>query len=107
MSKHVELEVHTGVNLVTGETETFSQYMIYICEDDSRQNVGLVGWGEDCKILFTKPTDPITADWVRSEVDNILGRSGTTSVPCPELPAELVESESVKFDEFDEEELTG
>lgn len=107
MARHVELEVHTGINLVTKEIETFSQYLIYICNDEDRDCVGIVGWGEGSKILFTKPTDPVTSEWVGSEVDKILGRNGTASVPCPEIPADLVDAESVKFDEFDEEELTG
>lgn len=106
MSRHVELEVHKGINVVTRKEQTFNQYMIHVCEGEDRDCVGLIGFGEDCKVIFTKVIDPVTAKWVKGEVDKILDRD-VELVDCPDIPKDLLDNPGIQFDEFDEEELTG
>lgn len=106
MDHTLKLIPHSGKNLVTGEIQYFHQWRVILCDGDSERAVGILGWGEDDKILFTSPVDPPTTQWIKDEVLR-QGQESKESVSYPDIPADLIENSVGELDEFDEEELTG
>ena len=106
MTKWVELEQHTGINLATKRTEGYEQWFVYLCEDidgeQYRDRVGLLGWKKDAKLMYTSKVDPLTREFIEQEVAELV-RSGKALdvLMAPELPPE----QRTRLDELDEEDF--
>ena len=105
MSQHVELETHVGIHLATKKEVVHEQYWVFLCDEDSRQKIGLIGWKEGSKLIFFQKVDPVTSKWSEEEVAKLMERENVTSVEPPELPEELLNQDD--DDELDEETIIG
>ena len=96
-----ELIQHKGINLATKKEQVLEQYFIHY--DGKR--VGLIGWREGDKIVFTDVVSPFDKQVIVSQVQKLLGREADY-INAPTLLNEDLEppTESVQ-DEFDESDL--
>jgi hypothetical protein len=103
---NVKLVPHIGTNVITRKEECFQQYFVFEGHPDKMKLVGLIGWNEGSKLLFTSPIDPISEDKIRAEVSRQMSIEAEY-VSCPDIPEELLHPpEESYFDEFNESDFT-
>ena len=93
-----ELVPHVGINLATKEKQAFRQSFIIF----KGVRVGLVGWKESDKVIFTTVMNDFEKEVVVAQVAKIL-KQERDYVDCPELTQDEVESSTEsEYDEFNE-----
>lgn len=98
-----ELIPHVGINLATKKEQAHQQSFVHY--DGKR--VGLVGWKEGSKVIFTQILSPFEMDVVCSQVSAIM-KSEKKYVEAPSLldvDPETLTEKSI-YDEFNESDLT-
>ena len=91
-----ELVPHVGINLATKEKQAFRQSFIIF----KGVRVGLVGWKESDKVIFTTVMNDFEKEVVVAQVAKIL-KQERDYVDCPELTQDEVESSTEsEYDEF-------
>lgn len=97
-----ELLPHIGINLATKKEQAHEQYFVH--HDGVR--VGLIGWKEDSKIVFTKTLSPLVIETIKSEVEQLLKREAEY-IEAPALvdvDPETLAEENI-YNEFNESDL--
>ncbi len=98
-----ELIPHIGINLATKKEQAHQQSFVHY--DGKR--VGLIGWKEGSKVVFTVTLSPFEMDVICSQVSTIL-KAETEYVEAPSLvdvDPETLTEKSI-YDEFNESDLT-
>jgi len=109
LSKYVELETHVGIHLLSKKEVVHEQYLVFVKDDQTkvRERVGLIGWKDDSKLVFTAKVDPVIREWIEEEVANLLNKEQVESVNPPTATQELLAAQQQgSDDELNEEDLT-
>mgnify|MGYP000011736824 FL=1 len=104
---HVELKPHIGINLVTKKEQCHEQYLVFCGHPSKLKMVGILGWAEGSKIVFMTPVDPLSAEEIRTKVQEIIKREAEM-VEHPNIDQDLVTPPQIEsdLDEFNESDLT-
>ena len=98
-----ELIPHVGINLATKKPQAHCQSFVHF----NGERVGLIGWKEGSKVIFTKTVSPFDIDIIVSQVATLL-KAETDFVRAPSLvdvdPDTLTEGSN--YDEFNESDFT-
>jgi hypothetical protein len=109
LSKYVELETHVGIHLISKKEVAHEQYFVFVKDDKTkvRERVGLIGWKDDSKLVFTAKVDPVIKKWIEEEVANLLNKEQVESVDPPTATMDLLAAQQQgSDDELNEEDLT-
>ena len=103
---NIKLVPHTGINLVTKKEQCLEQYLVYEGHPDKMRMVGLIGWKEGSKLIFTTRVDPVLEKKISAEVARQMSiEAGYIS--CPDIPEDLIHPpEESYLDEFNESDFT-
>ena len=104
---HVNLVPHIGINLMTKKEQCHEQYLVFAGHPSKMKMVGILGWAEGSKIIFTTPVDPLSAEEIKTKVQEIIKREAEM-VEHPNIDPDLITPPQLEsnLDEFNESDLT-